>query len=104
MSLTDNLEAMLASGKDNALLRFSLGKAYLDQKKAGAAISHLRKAVELDPRYSAAWKTLGKALHANRQDPEAREVLLKGIDVAREKGDMQALREMQVYLKRLEKD
>jgi hypothetical protein len=27
MSLVENLEAMLAAGKDNALLRFSLGDA-----------------------------------------------------------------------------
>ena len=53
---------MLAAGRDDALLRFSLGNEYLKAGDASAALGHLRAALERDPRYSAAWKLLGRAL------------------------------------------
>ena len=62
MALVDNLEAMLARGQDSALLRYSLGGEYLKLDQAGKAAEHLRLAVAKDPKYSAAWKLLGKAL------------------------------------------
>ena len=59
--MTERLEAMLAKGTDNMLLRFSLGKAYAEQDCYGDAERHLRVALEFDPDYSVAWKWLGKA-------------------------------------------
>jgi Tfp pilus assembly protein PilF len=103
MTMIDNLESMLDKGKDNVLLRFSLGKAYLDQKDYSEAILHLKKALEFDTDYSAAWKLLGKAQMENQQQDEARKTLQHGVNVAREKGDIQAMREMQVALRRLDK-
>ena len=35
MGMIENFERMLASGQDNALLRFSLGNAYLQAGMAG---------------------------------------------------------------------
>ena len=58
----ENLLKMLAAGRDNALLRFSLGNEYVKSGEPAAAVEHLRKALEHDPAYSAAWKLLGKAL------------------------------------------
>ena len=63
-AIIQNLEKMLAAGKESALLRFSLGSEYLKASQADAAATHLQRAVELDPAYSAAWKLLGKALLA----------------------------------------
>ena len=103
MSIIDNFEAMLAKGQDNALLRFSLGSAYLNAGDAGKAVAHLRSAVEQDPKYSAAWKLLGKALAENHQVDEAISVFEQGIGVAEGRGDKQAAKEMQVFLKRLRK-
>jgi len=103
MSAIDNLEAMLAKGQDNALLRFGLGNEYLKIGDAAAAASHLRAAVEHDASYSAAWKLLGKALtQAGRRD-EAEEAYSKGIAAAETKGDKQAAKEMGVFLRRLRK-
>jgi len=59
--MLESLEKMLAKGVDNALLRFGLGKGYLDLKDNAKAAEHLQKCVEFDPKYSAAWKLLGKA-------------------------------------------
>ncbi len=98
-----NLEAMLDRGQDNSLLRYSLGNEYFRLKKLETAASHLHKAIELDPNYSAAWKLYGKVLEANQQYNDARKTFEKGIVVAEKKGDIQAAKEMKVFLKRLTK-
>ncbi len=103
MALRDNLEAMLARGPDTALLRYGLGGEYLKTGQPDKAIEHLRKAVTLDPKYSAAWKLLGKALADAGRTDEAIKVYADGIRAAEAKGDKQAAREMAVFLKRLQK-
>jgi len=95
------LQKLLDGGKDNALLRFGLGFEYLRAGDAGAAIAHLRQAVVFDPTYSAAWKMLGKALAETGRHQEAREAYRDGIAAAEKKGDKQAMKEMQVFARRL---
>ncbi len=85
------------------MLRFGLGDAYLKAKEPAAAAIHLRHAVDQDPGYSAAWKLLGNALAEGGSAAEAAEAYRQGIRVAEEKGDVQAAKEMRVFLKRLEK-
>ena len=97
------LHKMLENGQDNLLLRFGLGQALLKQGDYTTAISHFEKALEFDPQHSAAWKLLGKALTGDNQIKEARVAYQQGIKVAESKGDIQAVKEMQVFLKRLEK-
>jgi Tfp pilus assembly protein PilF len=100
--LIERLETLLAAGKDNALLRFSLGSEYLKAGDAASACTHLAHALEHDPDYSAAWKLYGKALtQAGRLD-EARAAYGRGIEVAERKGDKQAAKEMRVFARRLE--
>ena len=96
------LEAILAGGQDNALLRFSLGSAYLQNAQAATAAEHLRKAIEFDSKYSAAWKLLAKALTQSGQTAQAKSAFEQGIAVAEQKGDIQAAKEMKVFLRRLE--
>ncbi|WP_006788386.1 tetratricopeptide repeat protein [Thiorhodospira sibirica] len=96
------LEDLLTRGQDNALLRFSLGNAYLQANDAAQAIVHLRQALVYDPDYSAAWKLLGKALTLDGQTAEALSAYTQGIEVAARRGDKQAEKEMQVFKKRLE--
>jgi len=99
----ERFEALLASGKDSALLRFSLGMQYLKADDPAKAVEHLRAAVARDAGYSAAWKLLGKAL-ADTGHPEAAKVAyVSGIAAAEKKGDKQAAKEMTVFLRRLEK-
>ena len=99
----ENFLAMLASGRDNALLRFSLGNEYLKQGDAASAAEHLRRAVEHDPKYSAAWKLLGKALTDAEAWSEALTAYQQGIAVAEARGDKQAAKEMGVFARRIEK-
>ena len=94
---------MLARGEDNALLRFTLGNMLFQQKKYAEAEPHLARAVELDPKYSAAWKIYGRTLGAAGKTAEAAAVLTQGVRIASERGDIQAAKEMTVFLRRLEK-
>jgi Tfp pilus assembly protein PilF len=103
MGIIDNFEAMLAGGTDNAMLRFGLGKAYLDAGQAEQAALHLGRAVEHDPAYSAAWKLYGRALADSGRDGEAITAFERGIAAAEGRGDVQAAKEMRVFLKRLQK-
>ena len=103
MAMIERLEMLLASGKDSALLRFGLGSEYLKAGDSRRAEEHLREAVLLDPGYSAAWKMLGKALEASDRAAAA-EAYRKGVAAAQSKGDKQAVRDMQVFLKRIERD
>ena len=101
MSMIENFEKMLAGGQDGVMLRFGLGSALLKGKRFAEAAEHLHKALEFDPQYSAAWKLLGKALDGAGQPAEAADAYRQGIEVAEEKGDLQAAKEMRVFLKRL---
>ncbi len=103
MNRIESLERLLAQGQDNALLRYGLGSAYLQAGQAAEAVPHLRRAVEQDPQYSAAWKLLGKALTALGRADEAMAAYRQGIAVAEARGDKQAAREMAVFLRRLER-
>ncbi|PJE40948.1 MAG: hypothetical protein CUR33_12455 [Pseudomonas sp.] len=100
---TEALEKMLAKGMDNALLRFGLGKGYLDAAEFAKAAEHLQRCVEFDAQYSAAWKLLGQALNKQGRSAEARAAWTQGLRVAEEKGDKQAGKEISVFLKRLDK-
>jgi predicted Zn-dependent protease len=96
-------QKLLDNGKDNALLRFGLGFEYLRAGDTDSAIQHLQHAVTWDPGYSAAWKMLGKALAKAGRDREASEAFASGIAAAEKKGDKQAMKEMQVFARRLAK-
>jgi predicted Zn-dependent protease len=98
-----NLLRLVGTPRDGALLRFSLGSEYLKGAEFEAAIAHLNAAVEKDPRYSAAWKLLGRALAEHGRHDEALAAYRKGIEVAESKGDRQAAKEMTVFARRLEK-
>ena len=102
-SVISNLEKLLSQGRESALLRFSLGNEYLKLREIWVAIFHLKRALELDPNYSAAWKLLGLAFAENGLLNQALDTYRRGIDVAQHRGDQQAVKEMTVFARRLEK-
>ena len=99
----ENLEKLIGTPRDGALLRYSLGLEYQKIGELERAIAHLREAVARDPLYSAAWRALGKALEKMQRSAEALEAYRQGIEAARGKGEKQAEKEMTVFARRLEK-
>lgn len=102
--LIDRLEGMLAKGTDNLLLRFSLGKAYAEQESFREAQTHLRAALVFDPTYSVAWKWLGKACLGLGDKAGARDAWNSGLAAAQARGDKQVEKELQVFVRRLDKE
>ena len=97
------LRKLCGGQRDGALLRFALGNALLANAEAAAAAVELQRSVEFDPGYSAAWKLLGRALVQAGDPAQARRAWNEGVAAAVRAGDVQAQKEMQVFLKRLDK-
>lgn len=101
--MTQRLEDLLASGKESAMLRCTLGKTYVEAGMPEVAVAHLQRAVELDPGYSVAWKLLGKACLDRGDAHAARDAWDKGLACAQAKGDAQVVKELGVFLRRLDR-
>ena len=94
---------MIAAGRDSAMLRLTLARLLTAARRESEAVDHLKKAVALDPDYTAAWKELGRAHAALGDHVAAARAWRRGIEVAHARGDKQAEREMGVFLRRLER-
>ena len=103
MGLIDNLERLLAAGRDDPMLRFGLGSAYFADKDFARAIVHLRACIEQDQEYSAAYKLLGKALFKTGELTEAESVFKAGLPVAVAKGDKQTEKEIIAFARKIER-
>ena len=68
------------------------------------AREHLKQAVALDAAYSVAWKLLGKVELALGDTQAARAAWQQGLACAEAKGDAQVVKELQVFLRRLDKN
>jgi Tfp pilus assembly protein PilF len=101
--MISQLEKLLGTPRDGALLRYSLGLEYAKEGNHARAVEYLREAVARDAMYSAAWKMLGKSLTELQQNEEALTAYRQGIEAAKKKGDRQAEKEMTVFARRLEK-
>lgn len=101
--MIEKLEALIAAGQDSASLRFALANHYLKNGDSERAIEHAEVAVSLDPNYSAAWRLLGQAQVSAGRPDDAALSFERGIVVARNSGDRQVEKEMQVFLRRLKK-
>jgi predicted Zn-dependent protease len=99
----ERLRALCGGPRDGALLRMSLGSALLAAAQPADAALELQRAVAFDPEYSAAWKLLGRALVESGNPAQARRAWIDGIAAADRVGDVQARKEMQVFLRRLDK-
>jgi tetratricopeptide (TPR) repeat protein len=101
--MISQLEKLLGTPRDGALLRYSLGIEYAKAGDHARAAEYLREAVTRDPLYSAAWKMLGKSLAELQLPGDALAAYERGIAAAQQKGDRQAEKEMTVFAKRLRK-
>jgi len=88
---------------DDPVVRFGLAGAYLDAGQADAAVGEYEEAIRLKPDYSAAHRGLGRALERAGRIAEAKAAYARGLEVATETGDLQTKKEIEVFLRRLEK-
>ncbi len=100
-SLLERFETQLAEGNDSALLRLSIAQQLTTASRFDEAISHLQRALLLNPLYTAVWLALGQALEKKGDTPRAMQTYKSGIETAKKNGDKQAERQMSVYLSRL---
>src|SRR5262245_5316620 len=87
---------------DDYFSHFGYACALFDVGCYPEAALEFREAIRLKPDYSAAFRDLGKALERSGAPAEAKRVYGEGIPIAERNGDLQTLKEMQVFLRRLE--
>jgi uncharacterized protein HemY len=102
-SRAEMFRKLLEKDQDNPMILFSLGNELFKEGRYLEAREHLARAVENKPDYSVAYRTLGRAHYELHENAEARRVFTKGREVARENGDLQTVREIDVFLRRLDK-
>ena len=94
---------LLEKDPDNPMILYSLGAELFKEKNYPKAREHLERAVENKPDYSVAYRTLGRTLFEMHEDEEARRIFEKGREIARENGDLQTVKEIDIFSRRLEK-
>lgn len=102
--MIDGLEELLAQGKDSPELRFGLASAYLKAGQPAEAAKHFQVCIDQRPDYTAAWKLLARSLHQQDLPERALKAYRLGIAVAEKQGDKQAQKEMEVFVRRLQKE
>jgi uncharacterized protein HemY len=102
-SRTEMFRKLLERDPENPMILFSLGNELFMEGEYAEARDHLRRAVENKPDYSVAYRTLGRAHYELHENAEARRVFTEGRDVAQRNGDLQTVREIDVFMRRLEK-
>lgn len=97
------LEEIVRDIPDDPVVRFGLASAYLEVGRAEEARREFEATLRLKPDYTAAHRGLGRALERAGRAGEATVVYRRGIEVATRTGDLQTKKEMEVFLRRLEK-
>ena len=102
-SRTDMFRRLLERDPDNSMILYSLGNELFKEKKYSEAKEYLSRAVQNKPDYSVPYRTLGRTLYELHEDAEARRVFVEGREIAQKNGDLQTVREIDVFVRRLEK-
>ena len=102
-SRVETFRKLLEKDPDNPMILCSLGIELFKEGRYPEAREHLQHAIENKPDYSVAYRMLGRTHFELRENGEARRVFAQGREVARENGDLQTVREIDVFVRRLEK-
>jgi predicted Zn-dependent protease len=94
---------LLERDPENPMVLYSLGNELFKEEKYSEAREYLSRAVWNKPDYSVAHRTLGRTLYELGEDAEARQVFAEGREVAERNGDLQTVKEIDVFVRRLEK-
>lgn len=99
----ETLLKMVGTSRDSAMLRYTLARHLSDSGKLAEAQLQLETAVKMNPVYTAAWKELGKVRDQAGNPAGAAKAWQRGVEISQENGDVQAAKEMTVFLKRLQR-
>ena len=99
----DMFRKLLERDPENPMILYSLGSELFKEENYSEARYHLSRAVRNKPDYSVAHRTLGRTLYKLGEDAEARRVFAEGREVAQKNGDLQTVKEIDVFVRRLEK-
>ncbi len=100
---TEMFRKLLQRDASNPMVLYSLGNELFKEGRHAEARDYLRRAVEQKPDYSVAYRVLGRAHFELGEDAEAREVFERGRRVAEANGDLQTVKEIDVFKRRLER-
>ena len=102
-SRTDMFRKLLERDPENPMVLYSLGNELFKEQRYSEAETYLSRAVRNKPDYSVAYRTLGRVLYELHEDDEARRVFTQGREVADANGDLQTVKEIDVFVRRLER-
>lgn len=102
-SRADMFRRLLERDPENPMVLYSLGNELFKEKKYDEAREYLGRAVRNKPDYSVAYRMLGRTLYELGEDTEARRVFTEGREVAERNGDLQTVKEINVFVRRLDK-
>jgi uncharacterized protein HemY len=102
-SRSDMFRKLLERDPNNPMILYSLGSELFKEGSYGEARDVLQQAIENKPDYSVAYRMLGRARYELHENAKAKNVFLKGREVAQGNGDLQTVKEIDVFLRRLQK-
>jgi tetratricopeptide (TPR) repeat protein len=94
----EKLEQMLADDPDDPFLRYGLAMEHLSQGDQESAVRCFEELLKRSPDYVPGYLQAGQALIRLGRTAEARELLSRGTEVARQQGDEHSAEEMQGFL------
>jgi tetratricopeptide (TPR) repeat protein len=100
--INDFLELAELTPEDE-LVHYGLAQEYMKAGRFEEAAVSLERVIELKPDYAAAYREMGKALERAGNLEAAKDSFLTGRRLAEQHGDGQTVKEIDVYLKRIEK-
>ncbi len=91
----EQLEQMLAADPKDAFLRYALAMEYVAANDPSQAVQQLERLLADSPDYVAGYQQCGQLLIKLNRNDEAKTVLQRGMQAARQAGDVHAVEEMQ---------
>ena len=95
MPSIEQIQKLLEAEPDDVFLNYSMAMEFVKADRVDEGVARFNRVMEIDPAYCAAYYHQGKTfLEAGRHD-EAKDVLQRGMEAARQAGDGHSEGEMQ---------
>lgn len=101
MPRLEDLLELLEDDPDDYLLHHGLGMEYMRAEMFTEAVGAFERTIQLQPDYSVAYRELGRCLVRLDQREQAREIWVKGREVAVRKSDLQVIQDIEQLLRDL---